>query len=289
MNIGLTTARLLQRALLAYLALIFLLVLPKPVIGQDDSATLSQSQPVLLWHKASALFPIRVHLPEGFDSTRTYPTVIALHGYGGSSERFGRIGRALARAGFIAVLPEGPYPVPYLSADSTRHSTWELSTCLSNLGLGPNLTDDPAIYAQSIRITVFEFLPSVIDRIREQYRVGPLYAFGFSLGGVYALGGGFYNRNRFDGIIAFGIGTGIDRELFTMRGGSLEDGSQLKVRLVLGRSDRFVPFSEAERLRDLLKNAGYAVTLDAFDGGHEVPDDALGRAVTWLRKLVDDR
>lgn len=289
MDIGSTTARLLQRSLLACLALIFLLALPKPVIGQDDPATSSHSQPELLWHKASALFPIRVQLPEGFDSTRTYPAVIALHGYGSSSERFGRIGRAFARAGFIAVLPEGPYPVPYLSADSARHSTWELSTWLSDLGLGPNLTDDPAIEAQSIGITAFEFLPSVIDRIEEQYRIGPLYAFGFSLGGVYALGGGFYNRDRFEGIMAFGIGSGIGRELFTMRGGSLEDGSQLKVRLVVGRSDRFVPFSEAERLRDLLKNAGYDVTLDEFDGGHEVPDDALGRAVTWLRKLVDDR
>ncbi|QKK01265.1 MAG: hypothetical protein HND55_00575 [Pseudomonadota bacterium] len=287
MNIGSATARLLQRAVLPCLAFIFFLILPKPVTGQEDPATSSQSQPELLWHKASALFPIRVHLPEGFVSTQSYPAVIALHGYGSSSKRFERIATAFARAGFLTVVPEGPYPVP--SDDSARHSTWELSTWLSNLGLGPNLTDDPAIEAQSIRITAFEFLPSVIDRIQEQYHVGPLYAFGFSLGGVYALGGGFYNRNRFEGIIAFGIGIGIDRDLFTMRGGSLEDGSHLKVRLVLGRSDRLVPFAEAEGLRDLLKEAGYDVTLDAFDGGHEVPDDALGRAVTWLREQVDPR
>jgi predicted esterase len=172
-------------------------------------------------------------------------------------------------------------------SDSAPHSTWELSTWLADLGVGPNLSDDPAIEAQSIGITAFEFLPSVVDRIQEQYRIGPVYAFGFSLGGVYALGSAFYNRDRFDGIIAFGIGTGIDREMFTMRGGSLEDGSQLKVRLVLGRSDRLVPFSEAERLRDLLKTADYDVTLDAFDGGHEVPDDALRRAVAWLEDSSD--
>lgn len=280
-----TTARLPWWPLLLWLTLTVLI--PTPGIGQDDGATASSPAPELLWHKANALFPIRVYLPEGFDSTQSYPAVIALHGYGSSSERFERVAKAFARDGFLAVVPEGPYPVP--SAESARHSTWELSTWLSDLGLGPNLTDDPAIEAQSIRITAFEFLPSVIDRIQEQYRVGPLYAFGFSLGGVYALGGGFYNRDRFEGIIAFGIGRGIERELFTMRGGSLEDGSQLKVRLVLGRSDRFVPFSEAERLRDLLQEAGYDVTLDAFDGGHEVPDDALRRAVTWLRKLADER
>lgn len=284
MNIGSTTACFPRRALLVWLALI--LLLPNSALGQEGPGEENRSEPVLLWHKASALFPIRVHLPEGFDSTRTYPAVIALHGYGSSSEQFERVGRAFAQAGFLTVVPEGPYPVSL--ADSARHSTWELSTWLSDLGVGPNLTDDPAIEAQSMGITAFEFLPSVVDRIQEQYRVGPLYAFGFSLGGAYALGGGFYNRDLFEGIIAFGIGSGIDRELFTMRGSTLEDGSHLKVRLVLGRSDRLVPFSEAERLRDLLKTAGYDVTLDAFDGGHEVPDDALRRAVTWLNDLTND-
>lgn len=280
-----TTARLPWWLLLLWLALT--LLIPTPGIGQDDRAAASSPAPELLWHKASALFPIRVHLPEGFDSTQSYPAVIALHGYGSSSEQFERVARAFAQAGFLAVVPEGPYPVPL--ADSSRHSTWQLSTWLSDVGVGPNLTDDPAIEAQSTRVTVFEFLPSVIDRIQERYRVGPLYAFGFSLGGVFALGGGFYNRDRVEGIIAFGIGPGIEREIFTERGGTLEDGSNLKVRLVLGRSDRLVPFSEAERLRDLLQDAGYDVTLDAFDGGHEVPDDALRRAVTWLRKLVDEQ
>jgi predicted esterase len=252
-------------------------------MGQAPSEE-HRSEPVLLWHKASALFPVRVHLPEGFDSTRTYPTVIALHGYGSSSEQFARVGRAFARAGFLTVVPQGPYPVPL--ADSAAHATWQLSTWLSDLGVGPNLTDDLAIETQSSGITALEFLPSVLDRIQEQYRVGPVYTFGFSLGGVFALGSAFYNSDRFDGVIAFGIGKGIDRKMFTMQGGSLEDGSQLKVRLVLGRSDRLVPFSEAERLRDLLKTAGYDVTLDAFDGGHEVPDEALKRAVTWLSDLT---
>lgn len=188
-----------------------------------------------------------------------------------------------AQAGFIAVLPEGPYPVP--SAERTRHSTWELSTWTSELGLGPPLTDDPAIERQSISLTIDHFLPSVIDRIREQYRVGPIYVFGFSLGGVYALVGGFYNRDQVEGIIAFGAQ--FYRELFTVRGDRLEDGNRLRIRLVLGRSDPLVPFSHAERARDALEEAGYQVTLDEFDGGHAVPDDALTRAVDWLKDLAN--
>jgi predicted esterase len=251
-----------------------------PVLGQAGPASESPPQAELLWHQAEALFPIRVLLPEDFDATGTYPAVIALHGYGSSSEKFERIGRAFAEAGFIAALPEGPYSFP--SDDSVRHSTWELSTWLPEMA---SLNEDPAIERRSAMLTIHQFLPTVIDRIEERYRVGPLYAFGFSLGGVYALAGGFYNRDRFDGIVAFGVGY-FEEEWFTRDGGALEDGNHLPVRLVQGRSDPMVPFSHAERARDLLEEAGYPVVLDEFAGGHTVPDDALRRAVRWLVELA---
>lgn len=47
-----------------------------------------------------------------------------------------------------------------------------------------------------------------------------------------------------------------------------------------------VPFSNAEQARDAFEAAGYEVVLDEFDGGHTVPDDALRRAVNWLRDLA---
>jgi phospholipase/carboxylesterase len=236
-----------------------------------------------LWHQSTALFPIQVYLPENFDSERAYPAVIAMHGFGGSSESFGRIGRTFAQAGFIVALPEGPYRVP--SEESGRHSTWELSTWTEEYGLGPPLTDDSELEARSADLTVTDYFPSVIDRIREQYRVDSIYVFGFSLGAVYALVCGFQNRDQVDGIIAFGAT--YYPELFTARGNRLVDGNQLRIRWVLGRSDPMVPFSNAEQARDAFKEAGYDIVLDEFDGVHEVPDDALARAVTWLRDLAD--
>jgi predicted esterase len=259
----------------------------RPATAQDHPTRDERPAPELLWHESTALFPIRVHLPEDFDAAKTYPAVIALHGFGGSSERFDSIGRAFARAGFIAVLPEGPYPVPYLSADSVRRSTWELSTWTEEYGLGPPLSGDPAIEERSKSITLHEYLPSVMDRVQEQYRVDPLYFFGFSLGGVYALVAAFYHRDRCGGVVAFGV-AGIDREWFTDRGESLENGNDLAVRLGLGRSDPMIPFSAGERVRDVLKEAGYPVVLDDFSGGHAVPDDALQRAVDWLRDLSEN-
>jgi len=267
--------------LIASALAVFVQFLAWPATAQE-----AKSEPELLWHQASALFPIRAHLPENFDSTRVYPAVIALHGFRGSSVRFERIGRAFAQAGFIAVVPEGPYPVPYPSADSARQSSWELSTWTEEYGLGAPLTDDPAIERRSVEITILEFLPSVIDRVQERYRVDPLYVFGFSLGGSYALLGGFYHRDWIDGIVVFSL-DGIDRVWFTAQGDSLESGNHLPVRWVSGRSDPMIPFSHAERARDVLKEAGYQVFLDDFPGGHTVPDDALQRAVNWLKDLAD--
>ena len=236
----------------------------------------------MLWHEATALFPMRVYLPPAFDTTRVYPAVIALHGFGGSSDRFDRIGNAFAEAGFITVVPEGPYRVH--SESPGRHSNWELTMGTEEMGLGPPMTEDPAIENRSIEMTIEEFFPSVIDRAREEYRVGSVYLFGFSMGGVYALVGGFFNRDRVDGIIAFGAQ--FYRQLFTVQGDRLEDGNHLKIRLGLGRSDPMVPFSHAERAQEAFEEAGYEVVLDDFAGGHTVPDDALRRAVTWLREVA---
>lgn len=288
MNIGTATATFPKRVLLPCLALFLLLFLSKPVLGQEHPAKESQPQPRVLWHRASALFPIRVLLPAGFNSTQSYPAVIALHGFGGSADKFEQIGRAFAAAGFIAVLPEAPYSLPYPSDDFDPHTTWELSTWTEEYGLGPQLTDDPAIQAQTSSMTSHQFIRSVIARIQKEYSTGPLYIFGFSLGGIYALAGGFYNRDQIDGIVAFGV-DGLSREWFTYDGGRLEDGKNVPVRLVQGRSDPMIPLSHAEQARDALKEAGYQVTLDAFDGGHAVPDAALQRAIDWLKGLAKSR
>jgi phospholipase/carboxylesterase len=256
---------------------------PSPAVGQEDPTGATQPEPETLWHEAKALFPMRVYLPPDFDATGMYPAVVALHGLGGSADRFGRIGRAFAEAGFIVAIPEGPYRIP--SDEPGRHSTWELSTWTDEMGLGAPLTDDLAIESRSAALTIDEFLPSVIDRIRDQYLVNQVYLFGFSLGGVYAMVGGFFNRHQVDGIIAFGAT--FYEEFFTGRGDRLAAGNRLPIRLGLGRSDPMVPLSNANKARAAFEAAGYQVTLDAFPGGHAVPDDALARAVAWLVDIAN--
>jgi predicted esterase len=282
-RIGHTVATARYWAFLAWFGVVSFA--PTDAWGQQEPTSGGDAGVDVLWHEATALFPFGVYLPRDFDTTRVYPAVVALHGFGGSSERFDRIGTAFAEGGFITVVPEGPYSVP--SEEPGRHSNWELTVGTRELGIGEPLTEDSAIEARSAELTIDEFFPSIIDRIRSEYRVGPVYLFGFSMGGVYALLGGFYNRDQVDGVIAFGAQ--FFPELFTFRGDRLEDGNHLRIRLGLGRSDPLVPFSHAERARDAFEEAGYEVVLDAFPGGHAVPDDALTRAVMWLREVTNHR
>ena len=50
-----------------------------------------------------------------------------------------------------------------------------------------------------------------------------------------------------------------------------------------GTADRVLPIDRcSRRLVPWLREDGYDVTYDEFTGGHEIPDDVLDRAITWL-------
>ena len=187
---GCLTACSARRVVFLVLAMV-----PCSTNGQDLVEANEAPSARVLWHKAPALFPVRVVPPDGYDSTRIYPAVVALHGFGGSSTSFERIAQPFVQAGFIVILPEAPNPVP--SDDSERHSSWTLTTFTT-----PPLTGDATLERRSALLTTIDFLPSAVDVVQERFQMGPSYIFGFSLGGFEALVTGFYNRERFDGIIA---------------------------------------------------------------------------------------
>ena len=49
-----------------------------------------------------------------------------------------------------------------------------------------------------------------------------------------------------------------------------------------GRQDKVLPFSDAQKLKDMLSNAGCEVKLSAFDGGHAIPANVLSEAKAQL-------
>lgn len=235
----------------------------------------------LLWHRAPALFPVVVRLPEAFDSTQAYPAVVALHGFGSSSPAFAGISAAFTEAGFIVILPEAPYIVP--SEEVGIHLSWDL-----NMSSDLPLTDDPTLSLQSSQLLVFDHLPAALQIVKERYILGPVFAFGFSQGAVYALLDGFYNRANYAAVVSFGL-PDFQRDWYAVTGETLEDGRQVPILLVHGRDDAVAPISVSEAAHAQLREAGYRVTLESFNGGHTVPRDQVHRVIEWLRTLDSRR
>lgn len=228
-----------------------------PLVSAQDG-DVAQSGPETLWYEAPALHPVRVLTPEGYDPGRAYPAVVALHGFASSATSFERSVTPFVEAGYLVVIPQGPYYVVPLN-EPGEHWSWG-----RNSWTPPPLTDDPTVNEDTAELTALEYIPDALVRVREEYALSRVYVFGFSQGGVYAVLSGFYRRDLFDGIIAFGT-VGIDRDWFGYRGDALEDGREVPVLLVFGTEDPYGPVSDLERARDLFREAGYDVTLHVFE------------------------
>jgi predicted esterase len=264
---------------------IFCLFCSTSLVAQEGSGPKSlqplsaDTNSTLLWHEATVLSPIIVELPADFDSTKTYPIIVALHGFGSSSKKFSRIARTFTNAGYIVMLPEAPYRVP--SDEPGDYISWGLNTWTP-----PPLTDDPAIDARSVELMTQEHIPAALKRVEEEYRIGEKYLLGFSQGAVYAFATGVYNSDTFDAIIAFGL-SGMEsiRDWFTARGESISDGNSLPVLLVNGTEDKMAPHEQGVIGLKVLKEEGYNATLHSFEGGHSVPTAELEKCLEWLRDL----
>lgn len=55
-----------------------------------------------------------------------------------------------------------------------------------------------------------------------------------------------------------------------------------------GRNDSILPFAMGTALRDFLSQSKANVDFQAFDGGHEIPQEVLTRLAGLLQKLAED-
>jgi phospholipase/carboxylesterase len=169
------------------------------------------------------------------------PLLLFLHGAGGSAAD------SLARIG----RPAREHGVHVLAPTSAA-STWDL--LIGDLG-----RDVAAIDAA---------LAAVYARLQvSRTAIG-----GFSDGGSYALSLGLANGGLFDAVLAFSPG---------FIAAPRQEGRP-RVWVSHGTGDRVLPVDRCGRrvVRDLT-TAGYEVSYDEFDGGHEVPGPSVTSALDW--------
>lgn len=64
-----------------------------------------------------------------------------------------------------------------------------------------------------------------------------------------------------------------------------KDQTLPRVLIAHGRSDRILPFSESEKLKEQLETIGCEVTFVPFEGGHTIPPAAVEATTEFLRDL----
>lgn len=185
-----------------------------------------------------------LYVPASYAPDSPAPLFIALHGAGGSGTAWASYyARAEARA-MILLAPD------------SRASTWDLIRG----GFGPDV----------------EFLDRALRHTFNRCRIDPAHLAlgGFSDGASYALSLGVSNGDLFSHLIAYSPGFYAPSEPIV--------GSPA-VYVSHGLRDGVLPVGAS---RDIivptLRDAGYDVTYNEFDGGHEVPGDISESALDWF-------
>ncbi len=186
-----------------------------------------------------------LYAPPSYRERQPASFVLALHGAGG---------RGLAA--LERLQPYADDAGAIILAPISRGRTWDY--ILGGYGEDVDLID---------RLLGFAF---------RRYRVDParVGVEGFSDGASYALSLGLTNGDLFRHVVAFSPGT-MDTDN--------PQGSP-SFFITHGRDDPILPIDDTSRkIVPDLRERGYPVTFRPFAGKHEVPDELVGRAMSWLR------
>ncbi len=140
-----------------------------------------------------------------------------------------------------------------LVAPASRRTTWDAIQG----GFGPDVA----------------MIDDLLARVAADHAVSGVAVAGFSDGASYALTLGIGNGDVFDSVVAFSPGFAAP----------LAQHGEPRFFVSHGTGDEVLPIDwSSRRLVPELERAGYDITYEEFDGGHEVPAVIRERAVTWL-------
>jgi predicted esterase len=213
--------------------------------------------------EAECLIPGYVRLPADYDSSRAYPLVIGLHGYGASPKSFSKLYERAGKPEIIFVCLQAPYAFGAGRDLGYSWTTWN--------------RNDSTVEQSSARLSG-DFIVAAAKKLTSRFRTNGTWLLGFSQGCFMAYRTGIGHHDLFKGIMCFG--GGLDTTNFSPADYSSAKG--LKVFAAHGKEDRMVEFKYGMSTRDFLKRKGYAVTWAEFKGGHTVPEQQLKQAVKWM-------
>jgi phospholipase/carboxylesterase len=210
------------------------------------------------------------------------PVVVMLHGFGAPGMDLVPLSSGMSvRRGTRWLFPEAPLEMPW---GFDARAWWMID--LEKL--------DRAIRFGEVRELAGEIpdgmpaaramLLALLSEIEERHAapIERVVLGGFSQGSMLACDAALRSERRPAGLVLLSttmLAEAEWRPLMAARAG-------LPVFMSHGRQDPLLPFAAAERLRDLLLDAGCPVEWHPFNGQHEIPAPVLARASTFLSRIL---
>lgn len=186
-----------------------------------------------------------LYVPASYSADTPAPLFIGLHGAGGAAENWESYHDRSETRGMI-----------FLAPDSRSFSTWDI--LLS--GFGPDV----------------EFIDRALQYTFERCRIDParIALGGFSDGASYALSLGIRNGDLFSHLVAYSPGFYVDTD---------SPFGKPPVYVSHGIWDNVLPVAVSrDNIVPTLRQDGYDVTYNEFEGGHEVPAQISESALDWF-------
>lgn len=205
------------------------------------------------------------------------PTLVLLHGYGSSAERWAPFtGTIRWPAGGRFVFPQGPERTVPPDGPVDGRAWWRIDLA-SHIPRGksiPDLSNDRPPELKTAASLVVDVLTD-----RSSVPRGPLVLGGFSQGGIVASEVAFRSRVRLSALILLSP-TLVDEPSWEYH---FRERRRMPVFIAHGRADTVFPFEVSDRYRQKLEAAGIPVTWCPFEGGHEIP----AAVVVALNEFID--
>lgn len=206
------------------------------------------------------------------------PVVVLLHGFGAPGDDLVALWRVLdVETRFV--FPAAPLQI---AGEWGGRAWWMIDVMALQMAMMTGQARDLANAVPEGLPEARTQMSAFLDEIELRMKPSKLILGGFSQGAMLSLDVALHRPGKLDGLVLLS-GTLLAESEWVAR---MPSRKSLPVFQSHGTNDSLLPFSAAERLRDLLTQAGIAVDWVPFRGQHEIPGPVLERLSAFLTRCL---